>query len=113
MIDRPSSFSPFQTKTPSKQVKGFIKVGPIPAGQARRNARLNLFLGFRAFDFDDFPAGVISAGGTNVMRLHLAVALRAILQRGSDDFQVISSFSLTGFGIFSFWLRRHFIFSFL
>lgn len=71
------------------------------------------FLGFGAFDLDYFPAGIIPAGGANMMRLFLAGALRANLERGDDYFKMLSSFSLASFGIFTFWLRRHFILSFL
>jgi hypothetical protein len=70
-------------------------------------------LGFRSFDCDYFPAGVISAGGANVMCLLLGITLRASLKRGNDYFEMLSSFSLASFGIFSFWLRRHFFLSFL
>jgi hypothetical protein len=70
-------------------------------------------LGFRAFYLDYFPAGVISAGGANVMCLLLGITLRASLKCGNDYFEMLSSFSLASFGIFSFWLRRHFFLSFL
>jgi len=70
-------------------------------------------LGGGGFDLDYFPAGVIPAGGANVMRLFFTVALRTNFECGDDYLKMLSSFSLASFGIFSFWLRRHFILSFL
>ena len=45
-----------------------------------------------------------------MVRLFLALALRAILYRGSGYFEVLSSFTLACLGIFPFWLRWHIYF---
>jgi len=58
---------------------------------------------FGSLDFNSFPAGVATAGRTSVMGQLGAIALRASDQGRRSYFDMITPFTLTGFGSFSLW----------
>ncbi len=70
----------------------------------RRPSRgLLLRLLFRALKLDDFPAGIGSAGKTDVMRQLGTMALGALVQVGRTHAQVTAPFIPARFGRLSFW----------